>query len=97
MRKNSQQVWCEPRNVTKVEYKRARGNIMLIVRKSVIFFSIHKAIVMFWLVEQDLILTQTKGDCAEKKRWQETPELQVGLCVRPNRPHFETHQCQIED
>ena len=26
MRKNSQQVWCEPRNVT--EYKRARGNIM---------------------------------------------------------------------
>ena len=23
MRKNSQQVWCEPRNVTEVEYKRA--------------------------------------------------------------------------
>ena len=69
---------------------------MLSVWKSVIFFSIQKAIVMFWLVEQDLILTQTKWECAEKK-WQETPELKVGLCVRPNRPHFETHQRQIED
>ena len=52
---------------------------------------------MFWLVEQDLILTQTKGDGAENKRWQKTPELKVGLCVRPNRPHFETQQRQIED
>ena len=52
---------------------------------------------MFWLVEQDLILTQTKGDGAENKRWQETPELKVGLCVWPNRPHFETQQRQIED
>ena len=31
MRKNSQQVWCEPRNVTEVGYKRARGNNMLSV------------------------------------------------------------------
>ena len=29
MRKNSQQVWCEPKNVTEVEYKRARRNIMM--------------------------------------------------------------------
>ena len=52
---------------------------------------------MFWLDEQDLILTQTKWDCAEEKRRKETPELNVGLRVRPNRPHFETQQRQIED
>ena len=89
MRKNSQQVWREPRNVTEVEVE--------VVSEKVCFFSIHKAIVMFWLVEQDLILTQTKGDGAENKRRKETPELKVGLCVRPNRPHFETQQRQIED
>ena len=37
MRKNSQQVWCEPRNVTEVECKQARGNILFSVGKSVNF------------------------------------------------------------
>ena len=70
---------------------------MLSVWKSVIFLSIYKAIVMFWLVEQNLILTQTEGDGAEKKRKKKTQELKIGLCVWPNCPHFETHQRQIED
>ena len=52
---------------------------------------------MFWLVEQNLILTQTEGDGAEKKRKKKTQELKIGLCVWPNCPHFETHQRQIED
>ena len=33
MRTNSRQVWCEPKNVIEVEYKRARGNIILNVKK----------------------------------------------------------------